>query len=170
MIWWPAGLQLTFFISASISNAQIASFRNAWFRNLVGIQPLPELAAPKPQSQTYTGTLNRYQAASSAPSTPGTPKGIFGNIKGAVSDIMKLGEQFSPKSRQQSPKDRLTAGEKRHAKVYEEKRKREITREAEMQRESAQAVFERRQEQETKEQERKERLQRRAEKKAKQRP
>ena len=165
MMFWPGGLQLTFFISAMISGTQAALFRSAWFRNLVGIQPLPDSAAPKPQSKTYSATLNRYQAPSSTPSTSDTPKGIFGNIKGAVSDIMKLGEKFSGRQGQTS---RLTDGEKKHAHTYEQKRKREIARDAEMKRGSAQAKFERQQEQEATEQERKQRLQRRAEKKIKQ--
>ncbi len=169
MIWWPGGLQLTFFISALISNIQATLFRNGWFRKMVRIQPLPSPAAPKPQSQKYPGTMNRYQAPSSNASAPATPKGIFGNVKGAVSEIMKLGEKFSPVSRQQAPKDRLTAAEKKHAKAYENRRTREIARDAERERRSSQAKFEERQEQETREQERKERLQRRAEKKAKQR-
>lgn len=166
MVYWPAGLQLTFFISAFISTVQAALFKEAWFRNLVGIQPSPEPAAPKPQSQTHPGTLHRYQAPSRTPSTPDTPKGIVGTLKGALSDVMKVGEKFAPVSRQHDQKSRLTAGEKQYSKTYEEKRKREVTLEAEAKRGSAQAKFERQQEQDTREQEKKERLQRRAEKKA----
>lgn len=169
MLWWPSGLQLTFFLSAMISSAQATLFRNAWFRNLVGIQPLLAPAAPKAQSRTYPATSNRYQAPSSGPSTPGTPKGIFGNFKGAMSDIMKLGEKYAPVSRQRAQNERLTPGEKQHARKYEERRTREIARDAEIKREAAQAKFERQQEQGLREQERKERLQRRAEKKAKRR-
>lgn len=169
MMWWPGGLQLTFFISAMISSAQATMFRTASIRNIVGIQPIPEQATPKKQSQTYPGTLNRYQAPSSTPSIPGAPKGMFGNIKGAVSDIMKLGEKFAPISRPGQKDSRLTDAEKRHAKTYEARRQRELAREAEMKRGLAQTKFERQQEQETREQERKERLQRRAEKKAKHR-
>lgn len=169
MLWWPAGLQLTFFISAMISGAQATLFRNAWFRNLVGIQPLAAPSAPKPQSRTHTVTSNRYQAPSSGPSTPSTPKGVFENFKGAVSDLMKAGRKYAPVSRQRAQNERLTPAEKQHAKRYEERRTREIARDAEMKREAAQARFEKQQEQGVREQERKERLQRRAEKKAKRR-
>ena len=169
MIWWPGGLQLTFFISALISNIQATVFRSGWFRKIVGIQPLPSPAAPKAQSQKNPGTMSRYQAPSSNASAPDSPKGIFGNVKGAVTELMKLGEKYSPLSRQQASKDRLTAAEKKHAKAYEDRRTREIAREAERDRRSSQAKFEEQQELETREQERKERLQRRAEKKAKQR-
>lgn len=167
MMSWPGGLQLTFFFAALVSFVQSVVFRNAWFRNLVGIQPWPKPAAPKPQPHTYPGTLNRYQAPSTSQSASANPKGVFGGIKGTVSDIMKLGEKFSPMSGHQAQKARLTVAEKKHAKAYEERRSREIAREAEMKREGAQARFEKRQEQEFREQEKKERLQRRAAKKAK---
>ena len=84
-----------------------------------------------------------------------------------MSDIIKLGEKSLAPAQHGAQKDRLTSAEKQHAKTYEEKRKREIAREAEMKRGAAQVKFERQQEQEIREQERKERLQRRAEKKAK---
>lgn len=167
MMSWPGGLQLTFFIGAFLSNVQAVVFRNASFRNWVGIQPLPKPAAPKSQRHTYSSTLNRYQAPSTTPSTPATPKGIFGSIKGTVSEIIKNGEKFSPMSRHQAQKSRLTDEEEKHAKKYEERRKREIAREVEIKRGAARARFEKQQEQEIRDQERKERLQRRAEKKAK---
>ena len=170
MTWWPGGLQLTFFISAMISSVQAALFRNAWFRNLVGIQPLPSPAAPKPQSRTYSATRNRYQAPSSTPSTPSNPiRKVGKTIRGAVSDLMKAGEKFAPLSKPQAQKDRLTPGEKQHAKRYEERRTQEIARDAEIKRGAAQVKFERQQEQDIRERERKEKLQRRAEKKAKRR-
>lgn len=161
MQWWPAGLQLTFFISALISAVQATIFSNASFRNLVGVQPLPAPVAPKPQPRMYP----RYQAPSSTPSNPGVLNGVFGNVKGAVSNVMKVGEQYMPKSKEQ--KGRLTDGEKRHAKAYEEKRQQELAREAAMRRQSAQAKFEREQEQLARIREREEGLKRRAEKKAK---
>lgn len=167
MMSWPGGLQLTFFIAAFLSNVQAVVFRNASFRNWVGIQPLPKPDAPKSQRHTYSSTLNRYQAPSTTPSTPATPKGIFGSIKGTVSEIIKNGEKFSPMSRHQAQKSRLTDEEEKHAKKYEERRKREIAREVEIKRGAARARFEKQQEQEIRDQGRKERLQRRAEKKAK---
>lgn len=152
MMFWPGGLQLTFFITAIFSNVQATLFGNDWFRKFVGIQPLPKPAAQVSQSRNSP----RYQAPSTIPSTSETPKGIIGSLKGAVSDIMKAGEKFSSLSRQKAEKGRLTVGEKQHAKAYEAKRKREIVREAEMKREFAQTKFERKQELAAQEQERKE--------------
>ena len=157
MLRWPASMQLTFCITASFGALQATIFANNRFRDLVGIQPLPSAQSqPNPQ----------YQAPSSSPSSPETPTGVVENIKGTVSDIMKAGEQYQSKSKQQAQKGRLTEGEKRHAEAYEERRRREFAQEEAMRRHSAQAKFERKQEQETKNQERKERLRRRAEKKA----
>ena len=154
-MFWPGGLQLTFFITAMWSYAQTTLFRNDWFRKFVGIQPLPKPAASVSQSRNTP----RYQAPSTIPSASETPKGMIGSLKGAVSDIMKAGEKFSSMSRSKTEKGRLNLGEKQHAKAYEAKRRREIAREAEMKRGSAQAKFERKQELAAQEQERKERLQ-----------
>lgn len=159
MIGWPAGLQLTLCITALLAAAQATMFRNAWFRNLVGMQPLPEQAAPKQQP----GQNLLYQAPSTTPSDPKTQTGIYGNLKGAVSDIIKTGEKYSPMSRQQDEKGRLTAGEKRHAETYEKRRRRELELEK---RQLAESRFERKQEQQTQYREREERLRRRAAKKA----
>ena len=165
MIWWPTGLQLTFLVTAFVSAAQATMFRKPWFRNLVGIHPLPKPAAPAPQPHYQPNP--RYQAPSSTPPNPGSSTGVLGKMKGAVSDLMKAGEKFAPSSKkEQVQKGRLSTAEKRHAEAYEEKRQKELAREAVMKRSSAQARFEREQEQMTQDRERKERLQRRAEKKA----
>ena len=157
MVWWPACLQLTFATTACLSATQATLFSKAWFRNLFGIQPLPEKRAPGSSSHTYP----RYQAPSSNTSTPETSTGLFGGIKSTVSDLMKAAEK---QQAQKASKGRLTDAEKRHAKAYEERRQRELAEEAVRTRKSAQAKFEREQEQMTRDRERDERLRRRAEK------
>lgn len=159
MIAWPAGLQLTFCITALLSAAQATMFKNAWFRNLFGMQPLPERAAPERQSQQSP----LYQAPSRTPSDPKTQTGVYGSLQGAVSDIIKTGEKYSPLSRPQDQKGRLTDAEKRHAETYEKRRQRELELER---RELAEMRFERKQEQQTQYREREERLRRREGKKA----
>ena len=163
MAWFPAGLQLTLCIGAFVSTVQAALFSKGWARNLIGMQPLPEQATPKARSPNYP----QYQTPGSNPSTLKRPAGIFGNMKDAVSEIMKAGEKYSPVSKRQAPKGRLTNTEKRHAKDYEEKRRKELAEEAAVRRQSAQARFEREQEKVAGDRERREGLQRRAEKKAK---
>ena len=175
MIFWPGGLQLTFFISALIGAIQAMAIKSNFLRSLMGIQPLPEPPVPGPQIQTRP----QNQAPSSTASDPKVSKGMFGYIKGTVSELQKAGEKFTGVSRQQAEKDRLTPAEKRYAMGYEAKRNRELEREAEMKRQSAQARFESRQEQEAREQEtkeeetrerdRKEKLRARAARKAKKR-
>lgn len=165
MIWWPAGLQLTFFVTACVSATQATMFKSPGFRNLVGIHPLPTPAAPAPKPQYQPNP--RYQAPSSTPSNPESPTGVIGSMKGVLSDIIKAGEKFAPSvKKEQAQKGRLTTAERRHADAYEERRQKELAREAAMKRSSAQARFEREQEQMTQDRERKERLERRAEKKA----
>ena len=161
MLWWPAALQLTFFITAILSATQATMLRKPWFRNLVGVQPLPESVAPKPQSQNSS----RFSAPSSASSNSESSTGLFGGIKGAVSDFMKAAAE-KQRAQQQGGKSRLTVAEKRHAKAYDDKRQKEMVEEAAVRRKLAQAKFEREQEQVVKDQERAERLKRRAGKKA----
>lgn len=156
---WPAGLQLTFCMTAMLGAAQATLFNNASFRNLVGMQPLPNRAAPNQQSQQNP----LYQAPSTTPSDPKPQTGRFGLFKDAVSDIVKSGEKYSSMSRPQNQKGRLTDGEKRHAETYEKRRQREFELEK---REMADLRLERKQEQLTQYREKEERLRRRAAKKA----
>ena len=160
MIWFPAGLQLTFCTTALLASTQAALFSSPRFRNLVGMQPLPKPASPNPL---------QYQAPSSAsPAAPKAPTGLFGGVKTALSDYQKKYSHLAP-GKVESSKDRLTDAEKRHAKTYEERRQKEIAREATINRRLAQAKFERQQERMVREREREEDLQRRAEKKARRR-
>ena len=159
MLAWPAGLQMTFCITSLLAAIQATLFSSDRFRDLVGMQPKPKPNVPKKQ-------LLQYQAPMSTPSKPRTETGVLGTIKGAVSDIIKVGEQYGPKPKTKAQNSRLTDAEKRHAQKYEERRQREFAQEEGMERE-ARARVERNQEQATREQEREARLQRRAEKKAK---
>ena len=159
MLAWPAGLQLTFCITSLLAATQATLFNSDRFRDLVGIQPKPKPNVPKSQGFQYQAPLNTQ-------SKPGTETGVLGTLKGAVSDIIKVGEQYGPKPKQQNQNSRLTDAEKRHAEKYEKRRQREFAAEEGMKRETP-ARFERKQEQAIREQEKDARLQRRAEKKAK---
>ena len=159
MLAWPAGLQLTFCTTSILAATQATLFSNDRFRDLVGMQPKPKPNVPKKQHL-------QYQAPSSTPSKPVTETGVIGTLKGAVSDIIKVGEQYGPKPKKQAQNSRLTEAEKRHAEKYEQRRQREFAQEEGMRRET-EARSERKQEQAIREQEREARLQRRAEKKAK---
>ena len=174
MTFWPGGLQLVFSFTAMIALIQSTLLRKAWFRRFFGIQPLPEPDATKGHGQAYTTTINKYQAPTKSKLGHERRKGILGawvDITSAVSETAKAGKNIM-QSQRKDQQSRLTAAELRHAKLYEEKRRKELTRdkEAEMnERHLAQANFERRQEEEEKERSRKEeRLRNRAEKKAKQ--
>ena len=159
MLWWPAGLQLTICFTSILTLTQASLFRSDRFRDLVGMQRNPKPDAPK-------RPLLQYQAPSSTPSKPETGTGVVGTLKGAVSNIIKVGEKYGPKSKQQAQNGRLTEAEKRHAAKFEQRRQREFAQEEGLKRE-AQARFERRQEQQVvRGQERETRLQRRAKKRA----
>ena len=155
MLAFPAALQLTLCFTALLSAGQATLFSHGWFRDFAGIQPVPKPDAPKHNSP-------RYQAPSSSSAKPETGTGVVGSLKGAVSDIMKAGEEYRM-SRMQAQKGRLTDAEKRHAEKYEKRRQQEVAQENAMRKD---ARFERRQERITQDREREGRLRRRAEKKA----
>ena len=159
MLAWPAGLQLTFSITSLLAATQATLFGSDRFRDLVGMQLKPKPNMPNKQHI-------QYQAPKSTPSKPSTETGALGTLKGAVSDIMKVGEKYAPKPKQKAQNGRLTEAEKRYAEKYEKRRQREFAQEEGMRRED-QARSERKQEQAVREQEREARLRRRAEKKAK---
>ena len=158
MIWFPAGLQLTFCLTTMVSCLQAYLFKSPWFRHLTGMQPLPN-PAPTPRR-------SRYQAPSNN-NTPKPPTGLLGKLKASYSEFE---EQYSSRAPDKGSKDRLTDAEKRHAKSYEQRRQKELAQEAAMNRSAAQEKFERDQERMARDQERKDAMQRRAaEKKARRR-
>ena len=159
MLVWPAGLQFTFCCTSLLAVTQAKLFSSDRFRDLFGMQRMPKPNAPKKQPL-------QYQAPSSTPSKPGTGTGVIGTLKGAVSDVIKVGEKYGPKPKQQAQNGRLTVAEKRHAEKYEQRRQREFAQDEGLKRED-QARFKRRQEERVvREQERGARLQRRAKKRA----
>jgi len=154
-LFWPAGLQFTFFISGVISLIQSSALRQRWFRKLLGIQPLPHQmgSSTKPKTEAYTGTMNRYQAPASPTAGPEKGKGFLGgaisDLQGAVSEVVKGGKKMLDKQKTETGK--RTAAELRHAKDYDVRRKREV----------AQKKFEKQQEQEVERREKEERRERR---------
>ena len=159
MLAWPAGLQLTLCFTSLFAALQATLFSSDLFRSLVGMQP-------KPKPNTSKKPNLQIQAPSRTSSKAATEPGVLGTLKGAMSDIVKAGEQYAPKPKQKDPNSRLTVAEKRYADKYEERRRREIEAEEGMKREEPTRFESRQEEQVTREQERETRLRRRAEKKA----
>lgn len=127
MCHWPGCLQLTFALTSFISLVQAYLFRQPWFRDYLGIQPLPQQTpTPDPSTSSYAGTLTQYQEPSSEPARP-APTGFIGEIKGAASQVMQSAKlRASKMERTNSAGRRHTASELRKANAYEERRRREI--------------------------------------------
>ena len=129
MLAWPGALQLTFFIQSIITLVQTSFLRMPWFRDLIGIQPLPD-TTPKPNNQIYTGRINK--ASDSEASSQSAGKGFAG---GAQADIKSLWSSLKNKANEyqqrqtQSRSGKRTAAELKHAKAYDERRKRELAQE-----------------------------------------
>lgn len=96
-------------------------------RDWLGIQPLPTPLTSSGGSSSYKGTINLYQPPSPAP-PPEEKKGVIG---GAISDIKSTFSQAAGKARsiadsQTKTTARRTAAELKHAKEYEERRRKEM--------------------------------------------
>ena len=131
MLFWPGCMQLTFFTTSILSLLQSMLLRQNAVRRFIGIQPLPPPGASSTgaSSSPYTGTIT-YQ--SPTPTSPAPPKKT-GMISGAIADLKGAAKQVATSAKKTvdqvqgaKTKGRLSAGELRQAKAYEERRKREI--------------------------------------------
>ena len=127
MIFWPAGMQLTFCITAMFSLLQAALLSKNKFRRLIGIQELNQQPITRALS-SYTGTITKYQPPG-ATNSPKGPSGVILDIKTGASSLWK--EAYKRVEERQKPTGRRTPAELRHAKAYDERRKREIALEKE---------------------------------------
>ncbi|MCJ1434297.1 Mitochondrial inner membrane protein oxa1 [Xylographa pallens] len=128
MSFWPACVQLTFTTTSIIALGTATLFRHPGIRTFLGISDLPT-----PRSATdigpYKGVMNVYQPPSATEEAAEKPKTVLG---GAVAELRGAAKQVigSAKSYQERKAKagggRLTAGELRRAKAYEDKRKREL--------------------------------------------
>ncbi|MCJ1247956.1 Mitochondrial inner membrane protein oxa1 [Trapelia coarctata] len=129
MMWWPACMQLTFATTSLLSYFTSSLLRNPAVRSFLRIKPLPTAPASGAAEGPYKGVMNVYQP----PKPPGEiekPKGVIGgavaDIKGAAKQVMGTAKEMQTKK---ETGGRLTAGEIRRAKAYEDRRKREIEQE-----------------------------------------
>jgi YidC/Oxa1 family membrane protein insertase len=132
MLFWPGCMQITFFTTAVLSLSQSWLLRQPWLRQYLGLQPLPPPSTKSPPRTPYTGTMNTYQPPAKTASLP-EKKGIIG---GAISDIKGAAGQAVTSAKgalaidQDAKKTRGRSSEElRRAKLYEEKRRREIAQE-----------------------------------------
>ena len=130
VLFWPAGMQLSFCITAVFSIIQSTLLRSNDFRKLIGIQQLGQQPYAS-KSSTYTGTITRYQppGASGTANPQKGPSGFISEIKSGASALWKQAHKRVDDRRK--PTGRRTTAELKHAKAYDERRKREIALERE---------------------------------------
>ena len=126
MLFWPGCMQLTFATTSVLSLGQAHLLRRPWIRNWLGIQPIPKAApASGKPSSPYAGVLNTYQPPEPAKERKGIVGGAIADIKGAAGNAMgRLRKRADDKLKAKSP--RLRQREVQQAKIYEERRRREI--------------------------------------------
>lgn len=130
VMFWPAGMQLSFCITAFFSLTQSVLLRSNDFRRLIGIQQLGQQPYASNPS-TYQGTITKYlpPGADSTANPQKGPSGVISEIKSGASALWKQAHKRVEDRRK--PTGRRTPAELRHAKAYDERRKREIALEKE---------------------------------------
>ena len=144
MMNWPAALQLSFAFNGVFGLMQSKAMASPWFRDLIGICPLP-VSPPPPSGSSGSaapdgfGSLNvdhRYRNADGAASDayPAAPlpaatekaKGVVGGavaeVQGVASEVQKTWKGVTGGSTKSGER---SSSEKRQAQAYEEKRQRE---------------------------------------------
>lgn len=132
-LFWPAGLQLTLCCTGLATVTQALAFQQPWLRNLLGMHPLPTPSQRKAQDG-YNGTLNRLsdEATGAAVQKKTGIAGVIETFREAYADIVKKGEEFAGKNQssikntQSSKVSNSRGATDNQAKLYEQKRQREI--------------------------------------------
>ncbi|MCJ1287617.1 Mitochondrial inner membrane protein oxa1 [Xylographa opegraphella] len=128
MSFWPACVQLTFTTTSIIALGTATLFRHSGIRTFLGISDLPMPQAAT-DSGPYKGVMNVYQPPSANAEVVEEPKGVLGgavaDIKGAAKNVIGSARSYQER-KSKSGGGRLTAGELRRAKAYEDKRRREL--------------------------------------------
>jgi membrane protein insertase Oxa1/YidC/SpoIIIJ len=130
----PAAVQLSFAFTSTMSLTQSHCLRQPWFREMLGIHPLPAPAPATPTSESpYKGTITIQASSTTVSEQPPAPKGIIqgalSDIKGAASQLMKTARSLRKSDDTKKGTQRLTPAELKRAQAYEEQKQREIAQE-----------------------------------------
>lgn len=129
--WLPAGLQLSFLLSGILSAAQATLFRNAAFRNKMGMAQLPTPVDPfaKPAEVSRFRedilTAEQMKAQYEAPKA----EGVLGGLKDQIADIRQSASKSVKEMKEYTGQERKdgkrTKQEIKKAEEYEAKRAKE---------------------------------------------
>lgn len=137
--WFPASVQIYFFVSGALSAIQSALFRQDWFRNFWNMTPLPARVDPNATPSQYRGDMkvaaplsqselnSRFQGAGEIKEKKGVFGRMMGEAKETVNGVVDLGREKS----QGWAKAREVKEKKIDSAAYEKKRREEIRLEKE---------------------------------------
>ncbi|KAL8681358.1 MAG: hypothetical protein Q9186_002501 [Xanthomendoza sp. 1 TL-2023] len=135
MSFWPAIMQLTFFMSGLMALTQTRLFRLPWFRKFWRIIPLPSTVKPATQTPSVS-PLKGVMVPPSAPRINAEAEiaqgGVFGNarskMKSTMSDVKKRAQKVYMQDNNEGERSGGRRSEKdlKEAKRYDEKRRKEI--------------------------------------------
>ncbi|KAL8733186.1 MAG: hypothetical protein Q9181_003669 [Wetmoreana brouardii] len=125
MLFWPAMIQMTFFCTSIVALLQAFFFKQPWFRDYLGVHPLPSPATPTSSSKSQYKNMVIPTSARTVSEEAETPKqGLF---KDAISNLKKQGSNLL--ERNQKPSGRRSEAEVAAARKYEERRRKEAEQE-----------------------------------------
>ncbi|KAL8809246.1 MAG: hypothetical protein Q9223_006098, partial [Gallowayella weberi] len=133
MSFWPAAMQITFFMSGAMGYVQARLLRQDWFRKFWGIHPLPPTVKPGTQTPSVAALKGVMVPPSAPPVKPEAETaqgGVFRNarskIRSTVSDLKNSAQKLGQEDEEAKKSRRRSSKELEEARRYDEKRKREI--------------------------------------------
>ncbi|KAL8717096.1 MAG: hypothetical protein Q9225_005631 [Loekoesia sp. 1 TL-2023] len=117
MSFWPAAMQLGFTWTAILSLTQSLAFKQPWFRNFLGIHPLPPPASARPHTQTK-GMVIPTTARTQAQDSDTPTRGLVGSATSKFKNFVE--------KNQKTPAGGRSKRQIAEAQRYEQKRRKEI--------------------------------------------
>ena len=130
-VFFPAGLQLTLFVSAIFTVSQSVAFRMPRVRNFLGMYPVVQAASRKGAGSSPTSNTINVNSRTRKPGDPdpGEKQVGFAAVKQtfrqAYSDIRTRMADMQQQGNSQRSSNRLSSAEKKRAEEYEKKRQKE---------------------------------------------
>lgn len=130
-VFFPAGLQLTLFVSAIFTVSQSVAFRMPRVRNFLGMYPVVQAASRKGAASSSTNNTINVNSRSRKPGAPHPEEKKVGlaafkqTFRQAYSDITKRMSDMQQQSNPQRSSNRMSPAEKKRAEEYEKKRQKE---------------------------------------------
>lgn len=131
-VFFPAGLQLTLFVSAIFTVSQSVAFRMPRVRNFLGMYPIVQAASRNGAMSSSTSNTINVNSRTRQPGAPGPGEKKVGfaafkqTFRQAYSDIQTRMADMQQQGNAKRSSNRLSPAEKKRAEEYEKIRQKQI--------------------------------------------